>query len=263
MKFRIRENKTLRKLSDAVFRCLGANVYLIMGIMSLLFVFSGLVVGLLGRGWIAAWLFVLTGLILGFWPCLRFLMGEPPKVYEEDFGYYESYAMRHSENKEPVREEPPIDPKELDAVIADLQAKLAAETKRREDEKKQSEEDARARALEEERLRNLLKEARRRDESREKERRRQNEENSARWNRTRGKRVYKAEKASSFEAHGGSTGGYFAGVGNTEELKKRYKELMKKHHPDNGGSADEMNRVIKEYKELELFFRSYEKHRKK
>ena len=31
---------------------------------------------------------------------------------------------------------------------------------------------------------------------------------------------------------------YFAGVKTVEELRKRYRELLKQHHPDNGGNEE-------------------------
>ena len=33
---------------------------------------------------------------------------------------------------------------------------------------------------------------------------------------------------------------YFAGVTDIETLRKRYRELLKQYHPDNGGSVSEM-----------------------
>lgn len=40
---------------------------------------------------------------------------------------------------------------------------------------------------------------------------------------------------------------YFAGVTNQVELKKKYKELVKELHPDNGGSSDEFMDMIRQY----------------
>lgn len=43
---------------------------------------------------------------------------------------------------------------------------------------------------------------------------------------------------------------YFAGIKTVEELRKRYKELLKKHHPDNGGNEETMKEINAEYARL-------------
>ncbi|MBE5939211.1 MAG: J domain-containing protein [Lachnospiraceae bacterium] len=43
---------------------------------------------------------------------------------------------------------------------------------------------------------------------------------------------------------------YFAGVTDIETLGKRYRELLKKYHPDNGGSVSEMQSINAEYDRL-------------
>ena len=43
---------------------------------------------------------------------------------------------------------------------------------------------------------------------------------------------------------------YFAGVTDIETLRKRYRELLKKYHPDNGGSVSEMQSINAEYDRL-------------
>ena len=43
---------------------------------------------------------------------------------------------------------------------------------------------------------------------------------------------------------------YFANCKNLEELKKAYKELCKKYHPDNGGDNATMGEIITEYKAM-------------
>jgi hypothetical protein len=44
---------------------------------------------------------------------------------------------------------------------------------------------------------------------------------------------------------------YFAPTPKTaEELKKKYRELVFKHHPDNGGNAEDMKAVNAEYRKL-------------
>ena len=43
---------------------------------------------------------------------------------------------------------------------------------------------------------------------------------------------------------------YFTEVKTVHELRKRYKDLLKKHHPDNGGSEDVMKEINAEYDSL-------------
>ena len=43
---------------------------------------------------------------------------------------------------------------------------------------------------------------------------------------------------------------YFSNVNNLQELRKQYKDLLKKHHPDNGGNVADMQKVNAEYDRL-------------
>ena len=43
---------------------------------------------------------------------------------------------------------------------------------------------------------------------------------------------------------------YFAGVKTIEELRKRYRELLKQYHPDNGGNEEIMKEINIEYDRL-------------
>ena len=43
---------------------------------------------------------------------------------------------------------------------------------------------------------------------------------------------------------------YFNKVNTLEELRKQYKELLKKHHPDNGGDVADMQTINAEYDKL-------------
>ncbi len=43
---------------------------------------------------------------------------------------------------------------------------------------------------------------------------------------------------------------YFAGVKTVEELRKRYRELLKQHHPDNGGNEETMKEINTAYDAL-------------
>ena len=43
---------------------------------------------------------------------------------------------------------------------------------------------------------------------------------------------------------------YFENIRTLEELRKQYKELLKMHHPDNGGNVSEMQEINAEYDRL-------------
>lgn len=43
---------------------------------------------------------------------------------------------------------------------------------------------------------------------------------------------------------------YFAGVKTVEELRKMYRVLLKKSHPDNGGNVKEMQEINSQYDDL-------------
>lgn len=43
---------------------------------------------------------------------------------------------------------------------------------------------------------------------------------------------------------------YFGNIRTLEELRKQYKELLKLHHPDNGGNVSEMQEINAEYDRL-------------
>ena len=43
---------------------------------------------------------------------------------------------------------------------------------------------------------------------------------------------------------------YFENIKTLEELRKQYKELLKKHHPDNGGNLEIMQEINAEYDRL-------------
>ena len=51
---------------------------------------------------------------------------------------------------------------------------------------------------------------------------------------------------------------YFKSISNLSELRKQYKELLKKHHPDNDGNVADMQEVNAEYDRL--FKKLKEKH---
>ena len=43
---------------------------------------------------------------------------------------------------------------------------------------------------------------------------------------------------------------YFENISTLEDLRKQYKELLKLHHPDNGGNVSEMQEINAEYDRL-------------
>lgn len=43
---------------------------------------------------------------------------------------------------------------------------------------------------------------------------------------------------------------FFEGVKDVQELRKKYKELLKQYHPDNGGSVEIMQEINSEYDRL-------------
>lgn len=43
---------------------------------------------------------------------------------------------------------------------------------------------------------------------------------------------------------------WFAGVTTVEQLRKKYRELLRKHHPDNGGSVSDMQEINAQYDAL-------------
>lgn len=43
---------------------------------------------------------------------------------------------------------------------------------------------------------------------------------------------------------------YFKNIKNLEELRKTYRDLLKKHHPDNGGNTEIMQEINSEYERM-------------
>ena len=43
---------------------------------------------------------------------------------------------------------------------------------------------------------------------------------------------------------------YFSNASSLEQLRKQYRDLLKKHHPDNGGNVSEMQEINAEYDKL-------------
>jgi len=47
---------------------------------------------------------------------------------------------------------------------------------------------------------------------------------------------------------------WFRGITSMEQLRKKYKELLKIHHPDNGGNVSDMQEINAEFDELSSVF---------
>ena len=68
-------------------------------------------------------------------------------------------------------------------------------------------------------------------------------------------RRLQAQHRMSMEGVSVKTGTFFAGVNGTVALRKRYKELLKIYHPDNGnGDADTLLAINREYEEVKKRF---------
>ncbi len=255
MRFRLSENRFLSRLDRMVYKRLGENIYLIISIMSVLFVFSGLVVGLLGRGWAVAWFLVFLGLTLGFLPILHFLIERELRLGEDEPLYDGQDDGMRPDDREEVIDDDTLKALEREAILAKEEIKRRNEAKKKEEELRRREERILRQAREKEYERRRQEEERKREKERQS--RKESEERRDKWNKTQsshGRNVYKGNTGKMAPA------GYFDGVKSMDELKKRYKELVKAHHPDNGGSAEKMTNIQKQYKELEMFFKSYEKH---
>ena len=49
---------------------------------------------------------------------------------------------------------------------------------------------------------------------------------------------------------------YFENISTLEELRRQYKELLKLHHPDNGGNLETMQEINAEYDNLFKFLKN-------
>ena len=273
----LHKNKFLVRLNRGMKRRLGESIYMIISIMSLLLVFSGLVVGLLGRGWLGAWFLVMLGLGLGFLPVLSFVMSEKTENVKKD---EETAGKNAGERKRPASGS-----EEEKRQAIEFEAMLARARLKREEENRRHIEETREKILEDYRLRMAAKQLRLQEEKRreeekkaaqekEKQERKRLEEERARQETYRDRRENAGRDAGKYRNSGGNVykredrekkQQFFSGVKDSGELKKRYKELMKKYHPDNGDGRENtevLTRIHEEYKELERFFKSYEKHKK-
>lgn len=272
--FRLQRNIHLIKINEYLKQRIGDSARAVLGIMALLLVFCGLVVGLLGRGWAGAWFLVFLGIAFGAAPCLAYLMGSG-----------EEAAPDNDEQRTLLSDEVPDAPGSRKRSAAagatdehsaelDRQAKEFEELLERQRLKKELEEERRRQAAEQERREReaaAAREAERLEQEKRKkeERRRADEEKRERRRRFEEERRREQDRRRKNNTYGnvvkapgtGSGGSYFSGVSGRDELKKRYKELIKKYHPDNGaGDMQAFQSVQREYEELTLFFDKYERH---
>jgi len=260
----------LNKLNSAVKGKVGENIYFILGVMSVLLVFCGLVIGLLGRGWFGAWTLVAIGLILGFFPVIdaliRMLERQQANIDADDVEMSQivQEALSHKrfsgEKKESVIDDIRQRQEEEREAIA-LQALLAQErARRREAEKKKRQE-------EEEKLEQMRKAMKEEEERKRAEEKKKEEERIRLKRKILEEERRKRSRSTQNVFKGGTVRNYssgpefFGGVKSLSELRKRYRELIKKYHPDNGaGDPEVMRKVQAEYEELRRFFESYGKH---
>jgi len=140
MRLRLSENRLLSRLDGRMYRRLGENIYLIISIMAVLFVFSGLVVGLLGRGWAVAWFLVFLGVTLGFLPILHFLI-EWEKRHPVDIGADEEDLEETDDaDREEVVDDQTRQALEREARLARAEIKRRNEAKRQEEKLRRQEE---------------------------------------------------------------------------------------------------------------------------
>lgn len=259
--------KHLAKLRDFLIRLdegmsnrFGEGIHAAFSIMAFFSVVSGLFLGLLGRGWLAAWAFVLIGLLFALFPCIS--------IYRTGRQKQEPPSEAPTEPPEPPPAPttfPPHKRIELDETTKkaiELEAALArkrileAEAKRqealkKEEERKEQEARQKAERLYREKIRQRQKAA---------EKRYQEEQKQSSFNDNYFKEGKFKESSSSAKSPV-ITSEFFRGVTNRSELKKRYLDLLKIYHPDNpSGDPGITRRVQEEYKELSAFYEAYEKH---
>ncbi|NBH82229.1 hypothetical protein D7X88_04530 [bacterium C-53] len=258
MKFLSNLGTKLIRLDEKISNYFGEGIHAAFSIMAFFSVTSGLFLGLLRRGWLAAWVFVLIGLLFALFPCV-YLYRSSKKKQEEETPIPEELPPP------PPTPAPPRKKFELDEATKkaiELEAALArkrileAEAKRQEALKREEERKEQEARREAERLyREKIRQRQRTAEKRYQEERKQSSFNGS---------YFKQEKFRENPTTAKSpviTSEFFRGVTNRTELKKRYLDLLKIYHPDNpSGDPSITRRVQEEYKELSAFYEAYEKH---
>jgi len=293
----------IEKIVNRVRVRFGEGFFTVFGICAFLFILCGLAIGVLGRGWLYAWLLVILGAVFGFLPVANFLIERRDERLEEvpldgrvvELDERELLRREFKERREASRDglkksggesaEKPggrsfddgfekttgrsfsdgaerVD--EATKAALELEAAIARARIRKEEEKRRAAREAEER-YEADRAAYLARKQRQVQEAYEREAKKAAEERKRREEQNKKNREFnenffresnikKAPKA-------GIADGYFKGVSNSAELKKRYKDLMKIYHPDNtAGDADVMRRIKAEYEELVVFYQAYDKH---
>lgn len=289
MKLAWLKNSFWAKKRDKLKEKFGEGFFTVFGICAFLFVMCGLIIGLLGRGWLYAWLFVVLGGVFAVFPVINHLLDNNFRDtdnmvditlsgYDREFGPSKGHRdntvdinqkrkFHTNTGNEPKAKESTVDIKrkkestmestkaalELEAAIA--RARLLKEKefeKKRRAEEERYEADKAAFEARKERERKYQEEKKKKEANQ----RRIREEN-AKKQKEFNENYFKRDNIKK-----ATTGnGYFQGVRNSEELKKRYKDLLKIYHPDNSSGDAEITRQIHaEYKELVPFYKAYDKH---
>ena len=291
----------IEKIVNRVRERFGEGFFTVFGICAFLFILCGLAIGVLGRGWFYAWLLVLLGIVFGFLPVANFwilrrdaILDEIPeegRVVELDDRELLRREFRDRRNarensSEAVRNSrydgkdagtgsnarktgksygngyEPVD--EATKAALELEAAIAKARIRKEEEKQRAAREAEER-YEADRAAYFARKERRIREAYEREAKKAAEERKRREEQSRKNKEFNENffKESNIKKapKPGIADGYFKGVSNSVELKKRYKDLVKIYHPDNtAGDADVMRKIKSEYEELVVFYQAYDKH---
>lgn len=256
MKFLSTLGRNLIHLDEAVTDHFGEGIHAAFSIMAFFSVVSGLFLGLLRRGWAAAWAFVLLGLLFALFPCVFLYRSSrkkpepPPEKAPEP-----PPAPKPAPEPRPEPDEATKKAIQLEAALARRRI-LEAEAKRQEAlklEEARKEQEARKEA---ERLyREKIKQRQKAAEKRYQEERRRASFNDSYFKQDKFREGGSPSKSPVIISE------FFRGVTNRAELKKRYLDLLKIYHPDNpAGDSNITRRIQEEYKELSAFYEAYEKH---
>lgn len=260
----------LSRTRDRIKNKFGDGFFTVFGICAFLFVMCGLFIGLLGRGWLYAWFLVFLGGAFALFPVVNHLLEnsaipeevniKQDKIKTRDTKDTEN-TSRTQTKKVNITKDRPINMDaskaaiELEAAIAKARLIKEKELERqRRAEQERYEADKAAYEARKEQIRKNQEEKRKKEEN-ERKIREENAKKQKEFNENYFKRD-NIKKAS-------SSNNYFQGVTNSEELKKRYKDLLKIYHPDNSSGDAEITRQIHaQYKELVPFFKAYDRHKK-
>ena len=287
-----KQARGLRKIRDGIYNKYGEGFFTVFGICAFLFVMCGLFIGLLGRGWGYAWGLVLLGALFSVFPIINHVVESraqarvdrrqeaKKKRRKEERNAQSSYQRvereaygrrRYSESEVDITSsfrastgyKGPTSSEDIEATkkalrkeadIAKQRLRFEKENSTRKTAEQERYEADRAAYLQRKRAAEQQKEAERLRKLEEEQRRREeNAKKQKEFNENYFKRDNIKKPAVS--------SGYFQGVSSGDELKKRYKELLKKYHPDNAdGDADITFKISSEYKELSRFYKAVDRH---